>query len=210
MEFEITGELKRKAKKRRIKNEKKWIVMRSISIIAIIVSIVSFVVGIFVVSYQNEMATGICGAIFSACLILFVIMRALIANMASHWIDDRLNERIWIENGYMYHFIQTAFAAGLNSRSADRRATVYEINLSSIMNAKYDPKSGRIEFNATGIGFDYIDYTTQEIDQHWELPPQFTGIFYDYTNPGLYDYLKGIGVKFTLQTIDFKISDGRI
>ncbi len=210
MEFEITGSLKRKAKKRRIKNEKKWIVMRTISVISIIVSIVAFVYGIFVVKYQDGMATGICGAIFSICLIIFVIIRALIANMASHWIDDRLNERIWVENGYMYHFIQTAFAAGLNSRSADQRATVYIIDISSIINAKYDPKSGRIEFNAIGRGVKYADYRTQRIERQWELKYDFTGIFYDYTNPGLYDYLKGIGIKFTLQTIDFKISDGRI
>ena len=210
MEFEITGDLKRKAKKRRIKNEKKWIVMRIISIIAIIVSIVAFVVGIFVVEYENEAANIKCAMLFAIGLMVFISMRALIANMASHWIDDRLNERIWIENGYMYHFIQTSFAAGLNSRSADQRATVYMIDINSIRNAKYDPKSGRIEFNAIGRGVSYANYMTQEIERQWELSPQFTGIFYDYTNPGLYEYLKGIGVKFTLQTIDFKISDGRI
>lgn len=210
MEFEITGDLKRKAKKRRIKNEKKWLVLRVTSMVSLVIAIVAFVLGIFVVEYENESANLKCALLFSVGFMVFIVMRALIANMASHWIDDRLNERIWVENGYMYHFIQTSFAAGLNSRSADRRATVYEINLRSIMNAKYDPKSGRIEFNAIGRGVDYADYMTQRIEQQWELPPQFTGIFYDYTDPGLYDYLKGIGVKFTLQTIDFKISDGRI
>ena len=209
-EFEITNKTKKKAKQRRVKNEKKWITMRSISVIAFIIAIVAFVYGIFVVDYENEGANLICAFTFSGCLMLGIIMRALIANMASHWIDDRLNERIWIENGYMYQFIQTSFAAGLNCRSADLRATVYVMDLSAIRNAKYDPKSGRIEFNTIGKGIDYSDYTRQKIEQQWELPPQFTGIFYDYTDPGLYEYLKGIGINFTLQTIDFKISDGRI
>ena len=209
-EFEITNKTKKKAKRRRIKNEKKWIIMRTISVIAFVVAIVAFVYGIFVVGYENEDANFICAFTFSGCLILGVIMRALIANMASHWIDDRLNERIWIEDGYMYHFIQTSFAAGLNYRSADQRATLYIIDISSIKNAMYDPKSGRIEFNAIGKGIKYADYRTQKIERQWELKYDFTGIFYDYTDPGLYEYLKGIGIDFTLQTIDFKISDGRI
>lgn len=210
MEFEITAKTKKKAKKRRIKNEKKWRVLRGASIISFYISIIAFVMGIFVIKYEQSTLGGICGVIFSVFLILFVVFKALIANMASHWIDDRLNERIWIEDGKLYHFIQIAFAAGLNSRHADERATVYIIDLQSIRNAKYDQKSGRIEFNATGTGIDYADYQTNRIEQQWELYSDFTGIFYDYTNPSLYEYLKSIGITFKEETIDFKIRDGRI
>lgn len=210
MEFEITAKTKKKAKKRRIKNEKKWIVLRGASIISFYISIIAFVMDIFVIKYEQSTLGGICGVIFSVFLILFVVFKALIANMASHWIDDRLNERIWIEDGKLYHFIQIAFAAGLNSRHADERATVYIIDLQSIRNAKYDQKSGRIEFNATGTGIDYADYQTNRIEQQWELYSDFTGIFYDYTNPSLYEYLKSIGITFKEETIDFKIRDGRI
>ena len=210
MEFEITAKTKKKAKKRRIKNEKKWRVLRGASIISFYISIIAFVMDIFVIKYEQSTLGGICGVIFSVFLILFVVFKALIANMASHWIDDRLNERIWIEDGNLYHFIQIAFAAGLNSRHADERATVYIIDLQSIRNAKYDQKSGRIEFNATGTGIDYADYQTNRIEQQWELYSDFTGIFYDYTNPSLYEYLKSIGITFKEETIDFKIRDGRI
>lgn len=90
--------------------------------------------------------------------------------MASHWIDDRLNERIWIEDGMLYQFIQISFVAGLNNRHVDERATVYIMDLS----------------------------------------PEFTGIFYDYTNPIFYKHLKSRGITFKEETIDFKIRNGRI
>lgn len=210
MEFEITAKTKKKAKKRRIKNEKKWRLLRGASIISFWISIIAFVMGIYVIKYEESTLGGICGLIFSVFLILFVIFKALIANMASHWIDDRLNERIWIEDGKLYQFIQISFAAGLNSRHADERATVYIMDLYSVRNAKYDPKSGRIEFNTIGKGIKYADYQTNKVERQWDLPPEFTGIFYDYTNPSLYKHLKSIGIMFKEETIDFKIRDGRI
>lgn len=210
MEFEITKKTKKRAKKRRIKNEKKWILLRTFSCISFLISVIAFAVGFFVIGYERLYLFGICGAIFAIFFVLFVIFKALIANLAAHWIDDRLNERIWVEDGKLFHFIQIAFAAGLNSRHADERATVYVIDLQSVRNAKYDSKSGRIEFNAIGTGIDYADYQTNKIAQQWKLPPEFTGIFYDYTNPSLYEYLKSLGIVFKEDTIDFKIRDGRI
>ena len=80
----------------------------------------------------------------------------------------------------------------------------------TIHNAKYDPKSGRIEFNALGEGIFYNDYQTGVIRERWDLKEDFVAIFYDYTEPSLYEYLKSAGVKFSEETIPFKIRDARI
>ena len=186
-----------RAKRRRIKGERKWRILRLLSIISLIISLTSGTVGILFIPSEKIELISILGILFSVCLVLFFICRSLIANMASHWIDDRLNERIWVEDGRLYQFIQMNFAGGLNYRSADERANLYIMDLDTIHNAKYDPKSGRIEFNALGEGIFYNDY-------------QFVAIFYDYTEPSLYEYLKSIGVKFSEETIPFKIRDARI
>ena len=210
MEFTITPKTKARAKKRRIKNESKWVTLRIISIVSLVIALVSGIVGIFVIPYNSFTLAGVLGVLFAVCLVLFFVLRSLISNMSSHWIDDRLNERIWVEGGRLYQFIQMNFAGGLNYRTADERANLYIIDLDTIHNAKYDPKSGRIEFNAFGEGIFYNDYQAGVIRERWNLEEDFVGIFYDYTEPSLYEYLKSIGVKFSEETIPFKIRDARI
>ena len=199
-----------RAKRRRIKGERKWRILRLLSIISLIISLTSGTVGILFIPSEKIELISILGILFSVCLVLFFICRSLIANMASHWIDDRLNERIWVEDGRLYQFIQMNFAGGLNYRSADERANLYIMDLDTIHNAKYDPKSGRIEFNALGEGIFYDDYPAGVIRDRWELKEDFVGIFYDYTEPSLYEYLKSVGVKFSEETIQFRIRDARI
>ena len=199
-----------RAKRRRIKGERKWRILRLLSIISLIISLTSGTVGILFIPSEKIELISILGILFSVCLVLFFICRSLIANMASHWIDDRLNERIWVEDGRLYQFIQMNFAGGLNYRSADERANLYIMDLDTIHNVKYDPKSGRIEFNALGEGIFYNDYQTGVIRERWDLKEDFVAIFYDYTEPSLYEYLKSIGVKFSEETIPFKIRDARI
>ena len=199
-----------RAKRRRIKGERKWRILRLLSIISLIISLTSGTVGILFIPSEKIELISILGILFSVCLVLFFICRSLIANMASHWIDDRLNERIWVEDGRLYQFIQMNFAGGLNYRSADERASLYIMDLDTIHNAKYDPKSGRIEFNAFGEGIFYDDYQAGVVRERWDLKEDFVAIFYDYTEPSLYEYLKSIGVKFSEGTIPFKIRDARI
>ena len=199
-----------RAKRRRIKGERKWRILRLLSIISLIISLTSGTVGILFIPSEKIELISILGILFSVCLVLFFICRSLIANMASHWIDDRLNERIWVEDGRLYQFIQMNFAGGLNYRSADERANLYIMDLDTIHNAKYDPKSGRIEFNALGEGIFYNDYQTGVIRERWDLKEDFVAIFYDYTEPSLYEYLKSVGIKFSEETIPFKIRDARI
>ena len=210
LEFTITQASKMRAKRRRIKGERKWRILRLLSIISLIISLTSGTVGILFIPSEKIELISILGILFSVCLVLFFICRSLIANMASHWIDDRLNERIWVEDCRLYQFIQMNFAGGLNYRSADERANLYIMDLDTIHNAKYDPKSGRIEFNALGEGIFYNDYQTGVIRERWDLKEDFVAIFYDYTEPSLYEYLKSIGVKFSEETIPFKIRDARI
>ena len=210
MEFTITSKTKEKARKRRIRNESKWVTLRIISIASLAISLVSGITGIFFVPYERYTLAGILGVLFSVCLVLFFVCRSLITNMSPHWIDDRLNERIWVENGRLYQFIQMNFAGGLNYRSADERANLYIMDIDTIHNARHDPKSGRIEFNALGEGIFYDDYPAGVIRDRWELKEDFVGIFYDYTDPSLYEYLKSVGVKFSEETIQFRIRDARI
>ena len=187
MEFTITSKTKAKAQKRRIKNESKWVTLRIISIVSLVISIVSGVAGIFFVPYERYTLAGVLGVLFSVCLVLFFVCRSLISNMSSHWIEDRLNERIWVEDGRLYQLIQMNFAAGLNYRSADERANLYIMDLDT-----------------------YNDYQAGVIRERWDLKEDFVAIFYDYTEPSLYEYLKSAGVKFSEETIPFKIRDARI
>ncbi len=210
MEFTITSKTKEKARKRRIRNESKWVTLRIISIASLAISLVSGITGIFFVPYERYTLAGVLGVLFSVCLVLFFVCRSLITNMSSHWIDDRLNERIWVENGRLYQFIQMNFAGGLNYRSADERANLYIMDIDTIHNARHDPKSGRIEFNALGEGIFYNDYQGGVIRERWDLKEDFVAIFYDYTEPSLYEYLKSVGVTFSEETIPFKIRDARI
>lgn len=209
MELSITTKGKLKAKKRRIKNEKKWFSYRMISWISLVIFIVALVIGIFGISYGEYTKTGICGVIFAAFLIIYVIVRALLSNLTSHWVTDRLNERIWIQNGILNHFIQTSFAAGINSRSADEKGYLFMMDISSIHDAKVDEKSGRIEFKADGYGRHYSDHLKGQVDKEWELN-DFPAVFYDYTEPSLRKTLEDQGVRFEAVTLDFKIRDNRI
>lgn len=209
MEFKITNSTKRNARKTRIKNEKKWLPFRISALVFAIISLAAFVIGTFVIDYENGALAGIYGVVFAAALIICVIMEAVIINMSSHWIMDRLNERIWIEGDVLYHFVQTSFAAGLNSRNADERGYLFAMDISSIAEACFDPKSKRIEFKAWGNGCHYSDVRNEIIDKQWALKG-FPAVFYDYTEPSLIEALKAKGVTFREETLNFKIRDNQI
>lgn len=209
MELFIKKKAKKKCKKNRIKKEKKWIPFRIVYNLSLVISIISFIIGIFYVDYENFDMLNVFGVCFALFFIIFIIVKALVANFASHWIDTRLNERIWIEGNVLNHFIQTAFAAGANYRHADETGYLFAIDISSIYDAKYDKDSKRIEFKAYGQGYHYTDVQKESIDKTWALKG-FEAVFYDYTDPSLYEMLKSKGVDFEITMLDFKINDGRI
>lgn len=158
-----------------------------------IVSIVSFCIGIFIISnndYENLEKFGI---VFAVTFIIAIILSTFVKNLASHWIQDRLNEKLWMDENALYHFQQVAFAAGLNSRNADSTGYTFVLPLSSIRNVKYDEKSKRIEFLADGTGYHYSDVRKQIVDREWPLNG-YEAIFYDYFEPSLIDTLKSKGI----------------
>lgn len=209
IKFEITDKTKYKARKRRQKNEKKWLWFRIPATASFIISIVSFIIGIFLVPSSNYAMLDRCMFTYAILLACYACIMCFLRNMSSHWIQDRLNERLWIENDILYHFVQKAFSGGWNYRSADETAFVYEYHLSTIRNAKYDPKSGRIEFDSDGRFTYFRDYTKGVV----EFEHQFNGaqqVFYEYMKPSLYTYLKDRGVNFDFETTDFKLTDSTV
>lgn len=205
-ELEITKKSKNKARKRRQKNESKWMAYRIITLIFVIACVMSFVVGIFLVKDSNYELFNSCAIVFSVTLIGIVVTKSFLTKASSHWIQDRLNERVWIENNQMYHFMQTSFAAGLNTYNADERAYLFVMDISTIRNAKYDDKSGRIEFTVNGNGYHYSDYRRNLIDKDWLLNG-FEAVFYDAMQPSLFETLKNYGVKFQIGTINYKFTN---
>lgn len=193
MEFNITKKNKNKARKNRIRKERKWIIPRFVTTILYIVSIVSFCVGIFVVSNNEYEKLKIFGTVFVVTFIIAIILSTVVKNLASHWIQDRLNEKLWMDDNALFHFQQVAFAAGLNSRNADSTGYTFVIPFSSIRNAKFDEKSKRVEFLADGTGYHYSDVRKQIVDREWPLNGYET-IFYDYFEPSLIDTLRSKGI----------------
>ncbi len=84
IEFSLTNENKKKGRRNRIIKEKKWLPAKILSYFLICFSAVSFIVGIFFVPYEWYRATFILSWCFAVTLILFVVIRAGINNMASH------------------------------------------------------------------------------------------------------------------------------
>lgn len=206
LELTLTKKSKRNARKIRQKNENKWLIYRVLSVILFVVCIISFFVGIFIVANSDYDTISMYITVFSISLIGYVVTRSLLTKASSHWIQDRLNERVWIEGNQVYHFMQTSFAAGLNTYNADERAYLFVMDISSISNARYDDKSRRIEFVAEGNGFHYADYYKNIVDKEWPLK-RFEAIFYDAMNPSLYETLKKYGVEFEVGTIHYKFSN---
>ena len=210
MDFNITTKSKKKARKNRIRYERKWTLLKTLSFVFACIAIFSFVVGIFFVSNNDYKRLELFGVLFAVFFILSIVSKAIIQNIASHWIQDRLNERLWIEDNVLYHFQQVAFAAGLNSRSADSTGYLFAFQLNSIRGIVYDEKSKRIEFLADGKGYHYSDVRRRIIDKEWPLNG-YEAVFYDYFEPSLIETLKNNGLDVEIKELnDFSIFDNSI
>lgn len=209
MEFELTSKQKRKARRRRQKYEPQWRLYKLLGNILLILAIVFFVVGIYFVEDNDYVLLSVFGVAFALTLVASVSVRALLTNLTSHWLQSRLNERLWVEDGHLFHFVQTPFAAGLNYRHADSRAYLFSMDIPTIREAKYDPQSGRVEFLVNGEGIHFSDIDKQQMDRQWSLNG-YRAIFYDCTNPSLVEYLKKYGVQFSETRIGFKIRDASL
>ena len=149
--FIITEGNKNKARKIRIHNEKKWLIPKIVMGILLIISAATFCTGITAALYSEFKKLAAAGIVFVISLVAALILFAVIKNLASHWIQDRLNERLKIDEYLLYHFV--SFASGLNSRKADSSGCIFVFELYTITNVKYDEKSKRIEFTADGTGY---------------------------------------------------------
>lgn len=80
-------------------------------------SAATFCTGITAAIHSDFKKLAAAGIIFVISLVTALILIAAIKNLVSHWIQDRLNERLKIDEYLLYHFV--SFASGLNSRKAD-------------------------------------------------------------------------------------------
>lgn len=188
--------------------EKKWLILRIISYIAFLLSIYAFIKGIYFVPFEAHDLDLVYSIIFSVALIVGVFARALIYGFTGRWIKDRYNERIWVEDGKLYHFMQKLIGMGINKFRTDLSAYLFINDLDG--NARYDDKTGRMEIASRGEYIYYSDFLTQTVQDAGMLPEDFTDIYYDYTEPSLYEYLKSAGVQFRVEPINFSIFDSRI
>ena len=69
-----------------------------------------------------------------------VFSRALIYDFTARWIKDRYNERIWTENGKLFHFMQKPVGMGINRFRTDLTAYLFICDWDSVTNARYDKK----------------------------------------------------------------------
>lgn len=210
MDFSVTKRNKKKARRIRIHKEKKWIIPRFITTILYIVSIVTFCVGVFEISNDDYKKLELFGIIFVVSFIMAIILGTVVRNLTSHWIQDRLNEKLWMDEDSLYHFQQVAFAAGLNSRNADSTGYTFVLPFSSIRNVKYDKNSRRIEFLADGTGYHYSDVRRQIVDREWSLNG-YEAIFYDYFEPSLIDTLRDKGIPVEVRELNsYSVFDNTI
>lgn len=212
MEFLITKKAKRKAQRIRALNEKKWRGIRIRFVINLVVAMITFPLGyVFYLKYNDLMGCAVCVILSSITLVLSAACIGLLINFTSHQVSSRLNERIWIDSkaNTLNHFVQTAFAGGFNYRTADESGNLFVLDIGSIHEAKYDDRSRRIEFKVSGKGYLFADVKEKIIQEESALD-EFQAVFYDYTEPSLYETLKGLGVQFEICTLTFKVADRRI
>lgn len=198
MDFIITVKNKRKAQKRRIRKEEKWKGLRRFMWICFFISVFMFVIIFLEISILIKLLLIFVGA---AALIIAAIAYGLLINMTSHWIYDRMNEKLKIRNGILYHTVQTNTGLGLNYGTTDLRAYAFAYTIDAMRNIKYDDKSGRIVFQANGTGFHYSDIRRQIIDSQWELR-DYEAVFYDYYEPSLFETLKNYGLPIEITTMN--------
>ena len=206
MTFRVTKRAKKRARRRRMQRENKWKIWRIVKNICFILSVYCFVQGVLIFDEYDPRGRfyGILG--FSISLITYVVIVSLMYNFTSGWIQERLNEHMWIQGNVLHHFWQVSFAAGLNYRNADLSGTEFQLDLTTVREVLYDAKSGRVEFYVSGCQVLYDDFTTKRIRQICPLVnSKYKHVCYDYYNPGLVDVLKSKGILCRETTMDFNI-----
>lgn len=209
MEFTITSSAKRKAKRIRMLKEKKWAWIRALLVISFIATFIMLYLTACVYTDHMQGAGLLSLGLFCISVILSTTCFAMLLSFTSQWITSRFNERIWIQDNKLNHFMQISFAGGLNTWNTDESGFVFSMDIDSIHNARFDEDSKRIEFLASGTGYRYADIHTGKIEKQWKLNG-FHAVFYDYTAPSLVATLESRGVIFKKETINFKMRNSGI
>ena len=147
--------------------------------------------------------------ISSISLITGICVIVLITNFTGRWINDRLNEKIWVENGSLYHLFFFSESGGVLMWTPGERASQTRIELDKIRDARHDPRSGRIELGGPIYCTVFQNYSGGITNGEKLLPSSYKHVLYDYTSPSLYDYLVGAGVEFKKETIKYSLFDRR-
>ena len=206
--FEVTKAQKRRAARRRLKNERKWKPLLWISRSLLILSAVCLAVS-FMADERNFILVDGLGFAFAVFLVIGVIIRAFVSAFTVRWIKDRLNEQIWIQNGVLNQVFFFSVSGGWAHRVAGDRAIQNIIFLNSIKDALYDQNSGRIELCGVSRVIMYDNYRKGIIQSENQLSEKYYHVFYDYTSPSLYEYLLAHGVVFTKKNIEYSAFDRR-
>ncbi len=189
MNFKITLRAKNKARRIRIRHERKWLPIRIISFLTGCIAVLSLIIFLEFIPFDSP--DTISPMLFAICLQLTVILRVFMYSFTSRCIQDRLNEKLWLTNNVLYHFQQ--FSVGVYIRHIGQSGVVLAFQIDSIRDVVYDKKSKRIEFLADGEGYDYSDVDRKIIDRKW-ICKGYKAVFYDYFEPSLINTLRDQGL----------------
>ena len=210
-DFEVTKQTKKKAIWRRVFKEKKWRPLLFTGSGFILLSFAGFAFS-FLIDPHNYFLVDTLIFTVSTFLIVGVILLSLVGNFTRRHIKDRLNESLYVKNGKLHHVSFYSVSGGYLQNVAGDRASEIVIDPKTIKTAKYDPVSGRMEIGGVQKLIIYSDYHAGKIKEEHMLniyEEKNLRVFYDYYNPGLYEYLEALGVKFKKETISFSAFDRR-
>ena len=154
----------------------------------------------------------------SILLFFFILMpaglliRVFISHQAEIYYWKRPDERIWVTEGKLYHFFRKCISDRPVLREHHEvgvEAHQYIIDIDSIRNAKYDPRSKRIEFNANIRFIKYSNYVMNLVEGEYTLSDTYYHYLFDYTEPGLYQFLLRSGVQFENTRFEYFSGDVR-
>lgn len=204
-DFELTRKAKRKARQLRKKKERVW---RKFRISCRICTFTMLITAIISCIYFRRMEYMRFLAFAIPCFIAYVVWVSVwipYLGFASHWLQDRLDERLWAENGKINHVFRKMVVIEINGKKIGGGFVWFEYEIASIRKVKYDPASKRIELDARGT-FKYFLEDLDNPEAQWDIDGP-SEVFYDCSSPSFAEFLRSCGIPFEETTFNFKIKD---
>ena len=220
--FDITRKRKRKALRKRMLHDPKWGIWLKLSLLVFVIWMVLMI--IWDVTTPESVAPAgmehpdlyMSSEEADHELLLLPLTFILVFSVSFYGVSnalcrqfifaDRWSEKLWIKDGILYHSYSPDRGAGLNTFQANLWLSLtYAMDISTITHARYDEKSGRIEFCASGKGYKFDQYGNEapKLPKEWDLhgevngEPGFVACFYEYMSPNLVEILeKEYGIAF--------------